>query len=194
MRKKQIKISKHILAAFSIITFLFFSISSGDKKSEPSNETTETKEASNSSKPKEVDNWKYSESEDKMDGIKHYFASNISTNEIEFDFPYHGGSTLDIVIRNSKNKNEVILAISKGQFMLSIDGSESVKVKFDDEKSETYSYNSAKDASSDVIFLNNSSKFIKKLKASKKVMIESTFFDAGNKIFEFNVEGLVWDK
>lgn len=46
----------------------------------------------------------------------------------------------------------------------------------------------------DVIFLNNSKKFINNLKKSKKVMIEATFFDAGSKVIEFDVEGLKWEK
>jgi len=191
MNKRTIKLSKHILAALSILTFTFFCIASG---SDSPSSTTELEKTTKNDATGKVENWSYSEQEDKMEGIKQYYASNTSTNEIEFEFPYSGGSTFDIIVRNNGKENEVLLTVSKGQFMMSIDGSERIKVKFDDEKPETYSYNSSADASSDVIFLNNSSKFLKKLKTAKKVMIETTFFDAGNKVIEFNVEGLKWDK
>ena len=56
------------------------------------------------------------------------------------------------------------------------------------------SYNSASDGSSNVVFIENASKFIGLLKTSKKIILEAEFFDAGNKQFDFNVEGLKWDK
>lgn len=187
---------KHLTSISAIMAFGLFAISSGgstDTKSTDSQNDTTT-EQTNKSTPEKIENWEYSESEDKMEGTKRYFATSTSTNQIEFDFPYDGGSNLNIIIRNMGKENEAILTISKGQFISSYGGSDRIKVKFDDNAPIKYSFNSSSDGSSDVIFLNNSKDFINKLRSSKKVMIECEFYDSGNKVFEFNTEGLKWDK
>ena len=137
-------------------------------------------------------NWSLSEITDKMTSVKKYYAVCKSTNTIEFQFPYQGGSYFTLTVRNSGKGNEVVINVSKGQFMPSLNSEESVKVKFDDGKPIDYTYLSASDGSSDVIFLNNENNFIKKLKVSKKLMIETTFFNEGSKIMEFDINGLNW--
>jgi hypothetical protein len=44
------------------------------------------------------------------------------------------------------------------------------------------------------IFIENPNKFLKKLKKSKTLMIEASFYNEGTKVIEFNVEGLVWNR
>ncbi len=189
MNKKTFKMTKNLLTAIAVSFFMFLAISSSEDKTDAKDGGTENV-AENAKK----ENWKYSEEENKMEGTKEFYATNTSTNKIEFEFPYDGGSTFDLLVRNLGKENEVVLTVSKGQFMTSIGGSENLKVKFDDEKPMNFSYNSADDASMDVVFLNNSAKFLKKLKTAKKVMIECTFFNAGSKVIEFDVEGLKWTK
>lgn len=142
--------------------------------------------------PKSI--WTYTEDEDEMSGQKRYFGTCVSTNQIEFEFPYNGGSTFNLIIRNMGQGNEVILQVSKGQFITSISSSESCRVKFDDEQPSKFTYNSASDGSSDVIFINNAKKFISRLKKAQKLMIEVQFYNAGNQIIYFDVAGLEWDK
>lgn len=142
--------------------------------------------------PKSI--WTYTEDEDKMSGQKRYFGTCVSTNQIEFEFPYNGGSTFNLIIRNMGQGNEVILQVSNGQFITSISSSESCRVKFDDEQPSKFTYNSASDGSSDVIFINNAKKFISRLKKAQKLMIEVQFYNAGNQIIYFDVAGLEWDK
>lgn len=191
MNKKQFKMSKNLLSALAISAMCIFAVASG------SSETEKTENATSNAKINEKgvkENWEYSEDENKMDGTKQYFAQTTSTNQVDFAFPYDGGSNMDIIVRKTGKASEVLLLISKGQFMGSIGGSSKAKVKFDDQSPVSYSYESAGDGSGDVIFLNNATNFISKLKDSKKVMIELTFFNEGNKILEFDTEGLEWDK
>jgi len=156
-----------------------------------SNSTTETP----TEKANEVkSNWQYSEDADKMTNEKMFFASCVSTNEIEFEFPYNGGSNFTLTLRNIGKGNEIVLQVSKGQFMPGIMSSEYCRVKFEDGETVKYTYNSAADGSADVIFLDNSTKFLTKLKTAKKLMIEAPFFDAGRQVINFDVEGLTWDK
>lgn len=139
-------------------------------------------------------NWTYQETTDEMSGDKSYFASCTSTNKLEFEFPYGGGSTFTLAIRNNKKSNNVYLSVDKGQFKTSIMNSESCRVKFDDGQPVNFSFVSSDDGSTDIIFFNSESKFISKLKKAKKVKIEAPFFNAGRQIIQFDVDGLKWDK
>ncbi len=142
----------------------------------------------------EISNWEYRESKDKMTDEKSYFATCKSINTVYFDFPYSGGSTFTLTLRKMNQNNHVLLRVSKGQFMASLFGSEQLRIKFDEGITQKYSYSSPSDGSSDVIFINNESNFISKLKKSKKILIEVLFFNHGKEIIEFNIEGLQWNR
>lgn len=137
-------------------------------------------------------NWEYSESKDEMTGKKTYYAESVSTNTLEFDFPYNGGSSFSLGIRYGKQGKDIFLRVSKGQFLTSYNGS-SMRVKFDDESPVNYSYVGTSDGSADVIFIESYSKFLNKLKKAKKVSLEPEFYQAGKQIINFNVEGLKWE-
>ena len=77
--------------------------------------------------------WEYTTEEDKMTSNVKYFALTKSINTLHFGFPYEGGTTGGLLIRNWKNKNEVILTITQGQFT-STYGHEYVRVRFDDDQ------------------------------------------------------------
>jgi len=202
--KKKMSLGKKILIGLGIFFLIGIIANLGDDEKPKGNETNTTTEQTPSNDnqtstevKKEVEkksNWKYAVDTDKMSGTKRYFASTTSTNEIEFEFPYDGGSTFQLVVRNMGKRNEVLLSVSKGQFMTSIGSSEKIRIKFDDEKPFYVGYNSADDGSMDIIFLNSANKIINKLKKAKKVMIEAPFYDAGRQIIYFDVEGLKWDK
>lgn len=192
---------------FVVMLFIILAVASNEKEEDKNNKnstgnetTTSTKsqeknsEESNTKEVKEKQNWQYSEEKDKMSGKTNYFAFSTSTNKLEFEFPYQGGSTFTLVIRNMGQGNNVMLGVSKGQFMGSIMGSQYLRVKFDDEQPVNYPYNSPQDASSTSIFLTNEATFISKLKKAKKLMIEAPFFNAGRQIIYFNVDGFKWSK
>lgn len=164
----------------------------GDDKS-VSSSTSKKEVPTDSVKAEVITNWVYSQDSDKMTSNKQYFAECKSTNEIEFQAPYSGGSYFTITVRNMENKNDVCISVSKGQFMTSVMGSESMKVKFDNDSPVSFTFNSAADGSADIIFLNQSKKFISRLKTAKKVIIETMFFQEGNKQLEFDVDGLKWN-
>jgi len=139
--------------------------------------------------------WQYTTDVDKMDGSTSYFASVVSTNKVNFKFPYNGGSNFLLAIRNMKNKTEVLLKVSNGQFMPSNPFSlETCRVKFDNEYPINFSYNNTADFSSEVIFFREPQKLISNLKTANKLMIECPFFQEGMKIIEFNVQGLIWNR
>lgn len=182
------------ILAIGLFVFLAFGSDDEDTSTETTTNSQTTTSTDTSEEPEEIENWSYSEQEDEMSGNKMYFATTRSTNRLDFEFPYNGGSYFDLIIRNMGKGNEVILKVSKGQFMTSISSSENVRVKFDDGELGNYSFNSAADGSSDVIFLNNSDWFIKQLKKANKLKIEAPFFNEGRQVIKFDVEGLEWKK
>lgn len=191
-----IKTGWKIAVTIIIGLIVIANIGGNDKKTDSSTTENITTEDKTESKPQDEvkSNWYYSEDADKMTNEKRYFASCVSTNEIEFEFPYNGGSSFTLTVRQMGQGNEIVLQVSKGQFMTSFSSSENIRAKFDEEQPLTFSYNSASDGSMDVIFLENSSKFLSNLRKAKKLMIEAPFFNAGRQHIEFDVAGLNWDK
>lgn len=143
-------------------------------------------------KPEEASSkWTFTEEEDKMTSKKSYFATIDANEELQFDFPYDGGSTASLLIRNKRGENNVMLQVSKGQFVAGVDGA-TLKIRMDNGPAQAYSASEASDGSSNVLFIESANKFIKKLKTAKKVLIEAEFYDAGNRVMEFDVDGFKW--
>lgn len=140
-----------------------------------------------------TETWHYSEEEDKMTSTKKYFANIDANEELIFPFPYDGGSTATIYIRNKEKENNVMLCVSKGQFLCNASDGCMIRARFDDNKPETFECSEPADYDTKTIFINSAIRFIKKCKTSKKVILEATFYQAGSKQMEFNIEGLKWD-
>ena len=140
-------------------------------------------------------NWEYDNSEDEMRGETSYFASNESINTVELQFPYQGGTKLNILLRdNAKNGKDIMFIVNKGQIFCSYQDCH-VNIKFDDGNVQRYETSEAEAGSSEVLFLtNNISGFVKKLKNSKTVTIEVNFYNHGAEQFKFDVSGLEWSR
>lgn len=167
-----------------------------------SNENREIKERESDKIEKEVVNveekkevkeyWEYSETEDKMSGIIKKYAVNTSTNKLNFEFPYDGGSSATITLRKNGKSVDIILRISKGQFKTDFSGG-TLRVKFDENKPLNFKYALPSDGSSDILFIEPANKFIKEIAKSKNIIIEAEFFQEGIRQMEFNVTNLKWE-
>ncbi len=183
-------------AAYMVLIVLTVAFAScgGPAGTSSQTDSTATKNPSPNSptggQPKE--NWQYSQDSDKMTSKIQYFASVDATEQLQLKAPYDGGVTASVLIRNTTGENEVLLQISKGQFLASLDG-ENIQVRFDTAKAETYSCSGPSDYSSTVLFLHSSQKFIANLKKAKKLLIGAEMYDNGVQQMEFNVEGLKWN-
>jgi len=135
--------------------------------------------------------WTYSESKDKISGEVTAYATTRSTNSERFAFPYHGGSRLNLQVRQEESgKTFILFAIDRGQFFCDLDAC-SVRVKFDDE-TDVYPVVGAADGSSDVLFIDLEDRFLKYLKQSKRLMVEAAFYREGKHTFEFKIASLRW--
>lgn len=182
---------KNLFSALAVAFMLVIALASGGDKSDKADTTTDQiMEDGTTVKSK----WKYSEEVDKMEGTTTYFAELPSTNKINFQFPYKGGSRLAINLRNKGAGNEVFLYLDKGQIMPSLRGEKTMKFKFDDENTVNYAYTTASGAANNYVFIDKKNEVIKKLLKAKKVMIEIEAYNEGLVVFEYDTEGLVWDK
>lgn len=137
--------------------------------------------------------WTYSENTNDIDDSKTYFAETTAPEKLEFKFPYDGGTTVYITLRYKENKNNVMLRISKGQFMSSLSDNNTIRVRFDDAKPQIFSYSTPSDYSTETIFINNEKTFISQIKNAKKIIIECEFYNEGTQIIKFNTAGLKWE-
>jgi len=178
-----------------IALFAFGKIIGNMGGSGTSNESA-TKTAINSNStikeaPTEI--WFYDESQDEMGRGTIKSATTKSINTLSFDFPYSGPQHGTLHLRrHPRYGKDVILAIERGQFLTGIDGCK-VVVRFDDGKPQAFWGNGAADHSTTHIFISNYSKFLNNLVKAKKVRIESPFYQEGNQVLEFYVDGLKWE-
>ena len=140
------------------------------------------------------DKWEYNTTKDEMRGVETKFATIVSENTVNFDFPYDGGSKLILTLRKKGNETDVMVTISKGQILCRIDGCEAA-FKFDKGAVQSITMAEPDNHASDVLFVmydNTESKIINSLKNSKKLVIEVPFYQEGKKQFTFDVSGLNW--
>lgn len=134
--------------------------------------------------------WDYESEVDEMDGSTTKTAIVISSNVVEFDFPYNGGSTLNICVRHAKKYGtDVIIGVSKGQFSANeFNGTNYVTIRFDENAPIKFSTLESSDGSSDILFLESPKKFIRLAKNAKTIKVEAPFFRDGWRVFTFNTE------
>ena len=153
--------------------------------------TTQATESENV-KPK---NWQYETSKDEMRGIESKFATTVSTNTVDFDFPYNGGSKLILALRKRGSDVDVMVSITKGQILCGVQNCEAA-FKFDDGAVQSITMSEPDSHASDLLFVaydKTESKIISQLKNSKKLVIEVPFYQQGKKQFTFDVSGLEWN-
>ena len=137
--------------------------------------------------------WTYLEIPDRMRGTKGRMASLRSLNNLNFKFPYNGGSFGEIIVRYSERAGmDVILNITKGQFVCPSSSRKTVDIKFDDEPVQQFDCDKASDGTTDIIFIRSPIIFVE-LKFSHHVTIETEFFQEGRRQLEFNTQGLEFD-
>ena len=180
-----------LATAFLVIWMMFRSCTSNSSSSYSSSKNV----VDTATIPKEVNNktWQYFDQEDKMTSKKTYYALVEANELLEFDFPYNGGSTVTLTIRNKNGENNAYLSVTKGQMLTRSYETTSYRVRFDNQPLQYYPFVAPSDNSSDLAFINNTTKFIKNLKKSKKVIVELEFYQEGLRAIEFDVSNLKWN-
>lgn len=133
--------------------------------------------------------WEFNSEPDKMGRGEMKFAEVRSTNTVSFKFPYQGKQHATLLLQERGKKVEVLLALQKAHLLCSVIRCD-VTVRFDDGKPVKWSASPPADHSTTVVFLNNEGKFMSSLRQAKIVRIETTFYQHGTEVFEFQVAGL----
>ena len=185
---------KFIVITLCVLVFIGACINSNNSSVAPSDETANTEEVTDSvnTDTNEVSEktWDFTSDTDDMDDSVNKYYSLRSDNFANFDFPYQGDSYLTITVRYMKKYGyDVLLNIDNGQMVGNeYNGTNYVRVRFDNEKAEKYYYNEPSDGSADCVFIKNASKFIKKCKTAKTIIIEQEFYQEGVHQFKFHVD------
>jgi uncharacterized protein YcfJ len=134
--------------------------------------------------------WSYSHVADAMSKGATHDAVVLSTNTVEFKFPYAGGQHASLDLRtNPRYGRDVIFAIEKGQILCRSYEDCTVLVRFDDEQATNYLAIGAADNSTETIFIRNYDRFVGKMTKAKRVRISTNIYQEGAPVFEFDVSG-----
>ncbi len=134
--------------------------------------------------------WRETSYTDEMTSQKARVARVLSTNAVTFGFPYGGPQHAALSVRkHPRYGNDVILSLEKAQFLCHLDSCE-VLVRFDNGDSKQYSASEPADHSSNTLFLHDYESFVSNLINAKQVKIEAQFYQAGPRIFTFNIARL----
>ena len=136
--------------------------------------------------------WQYTETTDQMRGIVTSYATVQSTNQVDFDFPYRGGSTATLMLRRRDGELKVLLTIDRGQFTCFDYSGDKVAMRFDDGLVYTYGCTRSADVRTDIIFLSPEHQILSQLRKAKRVVVEAQFFQAGRQQLTFNIADLKW--
>jgi hypothetical protein len=136
--------------------------------------------------------WAYSDYKDEMRGTETRMARLTSENSIDLEFPYGEQSGVLTVQRDPKAGLDVVLSVEKGQILCDSFTENYLSAKFDGGPIQNYKCSGASDGSSNYGFVKGPNSFLKKLKASKRVVIEAEFFQRGRQQFVFETAGLDW--
>ena len=117
--------------------------------------------------------WRYEKTVDKT-GSPVYKASITSSNLLQFEFPYAGGSTATLTIRSGNADSHVLIEVSKGQFNRSFQNG-AARVRFDGKSAITYSLSSAANGRANIVFFNSERRLTDQIRASKTMTVEVRF-------------------
>jgi len=139
--------------------------------------------------------WEYTVSEEKMTGGMMKLASVSSSNTVDFSFPYSGAQHGSLTLRTDpRHGKDVMFQITRGQILCPSYQGCSVQIRFDDEKPVTYRAGGPADNSSEMIFIENYSGFLNKLKKAHRVRLSVNIYQQGSPVFEFDVSGFSVDR
>ena len=138
-----------------------------------------------------TEKWMYSKTVDRAGSTVHK-AIITSPNVLTFTFPYAGGSTATLTIREKNNDTNVYLDVSKGQFNRSFQGG-AARIRFDNTPSAIYSFSAAENGRANIVFFDSPEALIDRMKKARKMVVNVNFYAQGSRQIEFNVANLVWN-
>lgn len=117
-------------------------------------------------------------------------AMRIESDNIEsFQIPYDGGSAARFVIRRHPQYGlDAYIAIDKGQLTCDYQNCR-VSWRVDDKPIRQIEVIKPADGSSNIFFLASPARLIKDLKGAKRLIVQTTIYQEGDRAWQFNVAG-----
>lgn len=136
--------------------------------------------------------WTYDTSTDPMTGATVKIAAILSTNKVEFSFPYNGPQRAILALRkHSREGQSALLAIERGQFVCSIGGC-AIRIRFDEQSPAWWDASEPGDYRTNALLIDDGQAFSARLQKAKTVRIAATVYQEGTPVFTFKVAGLKW--
>ncbi|EZP57279.1 hypothetical protein [Sphingomonas sp. RIT328] len=155
----------------------------------PSNLQTDSTTSAHEDSP--ASKWQYSSDKDEMRGSTSRYATLISNNTVDLDFPY-GEQQGTITVRRNSDGLNVMFGVGKGQIMCSSYTNTTISVKFDNGPIQKMRCTGASDGSNETAFFTNEGRVLAGLRKAKRTIIEAEFFHQGRQQFVFDTAGLEW--
>ena len=156
----------------------------------PTTTSTPSAETSTPSPP----TWRYGESRDEMRGAITTTATLESTDTFANDVLTRDRAPTELEIQRVHGRQSVSITNPNLQFTCHALMETRVAVKFDDGKVEHYPCVEEATDQYGVAFIRNEDRFVRRLKAAKKVIIEAEVFQRGDVQMHFENPGLDWPK
>jgi hypothetical protein len=128
--------------------------------------------------------WSYNEYRDSMTGTSGKYATTMSSNTANLEFPYQGAQQAKLTVADG---DIVHISVEKGQITCHNDCK--ILVKFDSDKTALeYKWKNGDDKSNRIISWDEL--LIKRIYKSKHMIVRVGFFQNDPVDFEFDIEGL----
>ena len=160
---------------------------------QPETDQTATAERNPSVAQTETSKWDYSETKDEMRGESSKYATLVSNNEVDLDFPYGETNGNLMVRRNKESGLNIMFSVDKGQVLCHSFGDSQLSVKFDDGPIQKFRCTDSSDGSTETAFIQNEATMLAGLKKARKTIVEAEFFQQGRQQFIFDTANLKWD-
>jgi len=138
--------------------------------------------------------WTYGSPDDDVSGKKSKVASLTSDNTLYLDAPYGGGTKAEMVLRQHPRFGfDIFFNVAPAQLLCDISNGCSATVNVDG-KMSTIHLLEPESHDSTMLFVENASAFLNKIRGAKKVVVELKAYQQGGLPFTFSPSALEWNK
>lgn len=134
--------------------------------------------------------WQYQQTPDPSGGTA-YKATLDAVDLLQLPYPYAGGSTVTLTIRNRNGSTNAYLSVSKGLLAPSFQGGKAL-IRFDAGKPVTFALSAAANGRGNLIFFDDTEQLIRKVRASQKMTVQLKILGQNLNEVSFNSASLRW--
>lgn len=136
--------------------------------------------------------WRYKDRKDPLTDRVERYAYVESLNTHQFRFPYHGGSRARLtMIPTDGPEPDLLFEVTRGQLVCPPSRCV-IRLRFDDGDAADYGGVPPADHRANAAFITAELVFMLKVRQAKRLRIAATFYQEGERVFEFRIPDLHW--